>query len=280
MQLKKNILNYTYRNSVIKTPYDNMQIDEIINKSFYLFKKGVDPISTYQAFHNIYAKKLKIPSLRLEREEDLETVAVFNYIYSNKDVENVVISIEEYAEYTDGILDLFSYVIHETKHAHQSYLLHNFIHNNVVPQNDYEKLLILNMLLTRKETNMTKLGYYKRVNELDAYIYEFKESFKLQKESKYFNNIELKMHQKASFDKILINLSSKNSYKKKYVGLIKNKITKDVELALNGKYGLEIQNKVEDILKSNLNIDNAINDLINKLEELEEMFDKEQEKTP
>ena len=256
-----------------KTGLEGLSVQELVANHSKTLGKYSPNQKVLQTIHNHYAKKLGIPAVLVDRDDLEGRCAEFAVIYGERS-NNVTITIDDNLEISEGLLCTFDSIIHETKHAHQAYLVHKFTKHGVLPKSNYEKaLLVFEMLRGLRGASTSLCEYFASLNEMDAYTYEIEEGIKLAQKYEIFNNpqeIESNTVKTLGFlfglkyQKQGINTPSiRKTYKA---------IKKDLYDALHGKFGPLVQKQIEEIVESGFDLDVAFDTIITKLDSIYDMI--------
>ena len=225
-----------------------------------------DNDNVLQSLHNWYAKKLKIPAVKLECLEDLEYDGLFDVVSSLDDSEdNVFIKIGKFLEYENGLYYSINVVLHETKHAHQAYIYHKFQERGIIPGSQHEKMLLLFKVLCHCGA-LDEVFYCSSPEELDSYIFEINEMLELGARYSYLNNENTVVYRKETIFKLLYQLEyNKEGVNNKLLKEMLKVMKKSVYFALKGCFGEDAKQMVQAIYDSGFDLESSFNYIVENL---------------
>lgn len=218
-----------------------------------------------QAIHNIYAKKLTIPPVRVVKRTEVEGAYYTHNFCLNSPNNDTIVYGDDIG--LSGPTDVFMAMMHETKHAEQFYNIHKYLNYGVVPNAQENKLaLMYEYFWCAPFTYCDKLSYRSGFYEIDAYTFELTEILKLHKYGENFSGM--------GYYENIIDKSFKLLYHFKYnkeglnnpeIHKVYRAIKKDMYECLQGNYGKHMQKLVTDVINSGFDLDKAFENVINKL---------------
>ena len=246
--------------------FNRLSVKELICEDLRRVFNVQDNTQILQAVHNYYAKKLKIPAVEVVKTDDIDSFGSFEVVNTKYQEENVRIRIDDFLEWSEGVFSSLSTIIHETKHAHQAYLYEKFKICGQVPHSDFEKLILLFRLFYDKGCECDNFTYYANPEELDAFIFEFKQLNKLINRYVFIRNKELVLFRKEFIFKLLSQLKyNKEGINNPELKKILKNIKRNIYCALNGDFGKFVKNDVSKIIASGFDIKNAFNFMVKEL---------------
>ena len=255
-----------YKTKGVSSEFDSYSFSLLLKTYIRKVAGFKDLDGVFQALHNYYAKKLKIPSVQVECSEDLGYDGMFDVVaIKDSDENNVFIKIGKFLEYEAGLFYSINVVLHETKHAHQAYIYHKFLVNGVIPGSQHEKMLLLFKVLSNCG-DFENMFYCSSPEELDSYIFEINEMNEIFKRYEILNNESLRLFRNETIFKTLYMLEYNkegvnNKFLKDTIKIIKRSVYK----ALHLEYGEETKRNVERIIKSGFDIDKSFNFIVDNL---------------
>lgn len=260
-------VEHYYKTSGNVSPLDSLSFKELITIDLTKVFNRDDNTQVLQSIHNYYAKKLKIPTVRVIKTDDMDSFGTFEVVSSKDKEENVFIYIDDFLEWTHGVFSSISTIIHETKHAHQAYLYEKFKVQGCVPTSDFEKLLLLFRVFYDNGCGCDGLTYYSCPEELDAFIFEFKQINKLMTKYDFIQNKEMVLLRKEFVFKLLSQLK----YNKEGLDNLQLRRTykilkRNLYCALKGDYGKQVFQDVIKITANNFDLKRAFEFIVKELD--------------